>query len=92
MEQLAGQYPDLDIVAVAGRSSLDRSAAEADRLGLDGVLWGYDDELWATYQVFGQPTGFLITGDDRLLDGPRYRISDETSLRDGFDALLAAGT
>ncbi len=76
-------------MAVAGRSSVGASQAEADRLGLNGVLWGYDDDLWATYQVFGQPTAFLITADDKIYDGPRYRVSDEPSIRTGIENLLA---
>ena len=89
LEQLAAQYPDVSFVGIAGRSNIGESRKEAERLGLDRIAWGYDDELWEQYQVFGQPTAFLITADDKIFEGPWYRITDSVAVQAGLDALLA---
>ncbi|MDH3425888.1 MAG: hypothetical protein OEM22_04375 [Acidimicrobiia bacterium] len=89
LEQIASQYPDVSFVGIAGRSNLEESRKEADRLGLDRIAWGYDEGLWDQYKVFGQPTGFLITADDKIYEGPWYRITDPVAVQEGLDSLLA---
>ncbi len=76
-------------VAVAGRSDLERTREVAGRLGLDRVAWGYDPGLWERYEVFGQPTAYLITADGKIYDGPWFRVTDEGSIRTGIEELLA---
>ncbi len=89
LEQLAAEYPEVTFVAVAGRSDLGSTREEAEKLGLDRVRWGYDQSLWETYQVFGQPTAFLITADDKIHAGPWFRVTDEAGIRAGVEELLA---
>ena len=79
-------------VAVAGRSSLDASASAASSLFSDRLLWGYDDDLWGLYAVRGQPTTFLITADNKLFQGPLFRLADESGIRAAVEELLAVHT
>ncbi len=76
-------------VAVAGRSSLETSASTASSLFSDRLLWGYDEDLWALYGVRGQPTTFLITADNKVYQGPLYRIVTESVIRNAIEDLLS---
>ena len=90
LDEVAADYQgEVTFVAVAGRSSLGSSAAAASSLFSDRLLWGYDDDLWAEYAVRGQPTTFLITADDKLYQGPLYRLTSESDIRAAIDDLLA---
>lgn len=58
---LAPDYTDdVAFVAVAGRADFEPTAAVAEQLFGDRLMWGLDDDLWATYQVPGQPTTVLV--------------------------------
>jgi hypothetical protein len=58
---LAPDYADeVAFVAVAGRAAYEPTAARAAELFGDKLDWGLDDDLWATYDVPGQPTVVLI--------------------------------
>ncbi len=76
-------------MAVAGRSSLDRTAAAADRLFSSNLAWGLDESIWELYGVFGQPVTFLISGDDRVIDS-WFGGLPAADIRDRLDALTAA--
>jgi len=54
------------------------------------VLWGYSDELWPTYEVFGQPFSVLISGDDQIVGG-WYGAAGEEELRTQLDFLVSVG-
>ena len=54
------------------------------------MLWGYSDELWPIYEVFGQPVSVLISSDDVIVGG-WYGAVGEQELRSQLDALLAIG-
>ena len=56
----------------------------------DRVLWGYSDELWPTYEVFGQPFSVLISGDDQIVGG-WYGAAGEEELRTQLDFLASVG-
>ena len=56
----------------------------------DRMLWGYSDELWPIYEVFGQPVSVLISSDDVIVGG-WYGAVGEQELRSQLDALLAIG-
>lgn len=56
----------------------------------DRLLWGYSDDLWSTYEVFGQPVSFLITGDD-IIVGNWFGAAGESDIRAGLDYLLSVG-
>jgi len=76
---------------VAGRSSPEASALRVgDWFSPDRILWGYDDDLWPMYEVFGQPVSFLISSDDVIVGG-WYGAIDETTMREQFDRLVAVG-
>ena len=92
VNSLAADYGDhVTFVAVAGRSTLE---ASQERAGIwfpsDQVLWGYDDELWQTYLVRGQPVGFLISSDDVIIDQWFGNIGRD-AIMDHLDALVAIG-
>jgi hypothetical protein len=56
----------------------------------DRILWGYSDELWPLYEIFGQPASVLISGDDVIVGG-WFGAAGEAVLRDRLDALVAIG-
>lgn len=76
---------------MAGRSSPDASAERVgDWFSPDRILWGYDDDLWPRYEVFGQPVTFLISSDDVIVGG-WYGALGEDDLREQLDLLVAIG-
>ena len=79
-------------VAVAGRSDLGNTANVASSLFSDRLLWGYDDDIWALYAVRGQPTTFLITADNKVYQGPLFRLTNEDDIRAALDDLLSVHT
>lgn len=92
VDAVASDYQDgIAFVAVAGRSS---EAASRERVGVwfdpSRLLWGYDDDLWALYAVFGQPTTVLISGDDVIVGGWAGALSED-DLRSQLDRLLEIG-
>lgn len=54
------------------------------------MLWGYSDEVWPSYGIFGQPASVLISGDDVIVGG-WYGALDEAVMRATLDALVAIG-
>ncbi|MEX2323803.1 MAG: TlpA disulfide reductase family protein [Acidimicrobiia bacterium] len=92
INSLAADYGDeVTFVTVAGRSTLE---ASQERAGIwfssDRILWGYDDDLWQTYLVRGQPVGFLISSDDVIVDQWFGNIGKE-AIMERLDALVAIG-
>jgi len=91
IDSIAGDYLDeVAFVAVAGRSSFDRTAAEAERLFSENLRWGLDESIWDLYGVFGQPYTVLISGDDRQVDA-WFGLRAEDDIRASLDELVAAG-
>jgi hypothetical protein len=90
VDEIAADYEDdVRFVAVAGRSGLEETAAEADAL-FSRLDWGLDDSIWDIYGVPYQPVTFLITGSDVVVDtwaGPL----DADDIRGRLDALVALG-
>ena len=92
IDAVASDYQDrIAFVAVAGRSS---EAASRERVGVwfdpARILWGYDDDLWALYSVFGQPTTVLISSDDVIVGGWAGALTED-ELREQLDELAAIG-
>lgn len=92
IDAVASDYLDrIAFVTVAGRSS---EAASRERVGVwfdpSRLLWGYDDDLWARYSVFGQPTIVLISGDDVIVGGWAGARSED-DLRSQLDRLVGIG-
>lgn len=54
------------------------------------ILWGYSDELWPQFEIFGQPQSVLISSDDVIVGG-WYGALGEAGLREQLDALVAIG-
>jgi hypothetical protein len=78
-------------VAVAGRSSPEASALRVGSwFSPDRILWGYSDELWSRYEIFGQPKSVLISGDDVIVGG-WFGAVGEATLRAQLDTLVAIG-
>lgn len=92
IDAVASDYQDqITFLAVAGRSSEDASAVRVgDWFSPDRILWGYDDDLWALYEVFGQPVSVLISGDDVVVGG-WFGAVDEVTLRAELDRLATIG-
>lgn len=92
IDAVASDYlDDITFVAVAGRSSPEASAQRVgDWFSPDRILWGYDDDLWSTYEVFGQPVSYLISSDDVIVGG-WFGAAGEAALREQLDALVAIG-
>lgn len=92
INSLAADYgDDVTFVAVAGRSTLQASRERASTwFSPDRILWGYDDDLWQTYLVRGQPVGFLISGDDVIVDRWLGNIGKD-AITELLDTLVAVG-
>ncbi len=78
----------MEFVAVAGRSDIDTTAARAEDLFGDALLWGLDDSIWDLYGVPYQPVTFLITGGDTIVDG-WPGILEAAQIRSRLDNLVA---
>ncbi len=83
------------MIAIAGRSSPERSAPSADSFFDDHVIWAYDEELWQTYGILSQPVTILINADrsfagdcDSLTSCSVYGFSGEEGVRDNVSRLL----
>ncbi len=78
-------------MAVAGRSSPEASALRVGSwFSPDRILWGYSDQLWSMYEIFGQPTSVLISGDDVIVGG-WFGAVGEAALRAQLDTLAGIG-
>ncbi len=80
----------VEFVAVAGRAGFDASAARADELFGDALLWGLDDSIWDLYGIPYQPVTVLITGGDVIVD-TWAGLLDESDIRSRIDSLVALG-
>ena len=89
IDQIAEDYEgEITFLAVAGRSDFEKSAEEAPKLFSDRLAWGYDDDLWERYEIFGQPVSVLVTADDKVFDG-WFGAAPDDFMRERLDALLA---
>ncbi len=80
----------VEFVAVAGRADFDSSAARAEELFGDALLWGLDDSIWDLYGIPYQPATVLITGGDVVVD-TWPGLLDESDIRARIDSLVALG-
>ena len=81
----------MTFVAVAGRSNAEESAKVASSLfDEDRIFWGYSEDVWEDYEVFGQPTVVLISSDDVLLGGWSGGQAEAT-IRDALDQMVVIG-
>ena len=92
IDAVASDYRDqIAFVAVAGRSS---EAASRERVGVwfdpARILWGYGDDIWGQFAVFGQPTTILISSDDVIV-GRWSGAKSEEELRAELDHLVEVG-
>lgn len=92
IDAVASDYQgEITFVAVAGRSSENQSRKRVgDWFSPDRILWGYDDDVWEQFGVFGQPTSVLISSDDVIVGG-WFGAYDEAELRAELDRLVAIG-
>ena len=92
IDAVASDYKDsVTFLAVAGRSTFEDSARRVgDWFSPDRILWGYSDEVWGQYEIFGQPASVLISGDDVIVGGWFGAVGEE-ELRRQLDALVATG-
>jgi hypothetical protein len=88
--EVADSYADEDIafLAVAGRSDFDSSAARAEELFGDRLLWGLDDSIWDLYGIPYQPVTVLITGGDTIVDAWPGALEADV-IRERIDNLIA---
>jgi thiol-disulfide isomerase/thioredoxin len=88
VDALAREYGDqIAFVAVAGKSDLAATAAEAERLFSPAISWGLDDSIWDLYEVPYQPASFFITGNDIVIERRAGPVSED-EMRDLFDELI----
>ncbi|HEX9854687.1 MAG TPA: hypothetical protein VGC47_05175 [Acidimicrobiia bacterium] len=91
VDEVAADYLDsVEFVAVAGRSTEEASRERAPEWFSDNLAWGYDDSIWELYEVFGQPTTFLIH-DGRIID-MWFGALGEQELRQKLDRVVASTT
>ncbi|MFQ5515977.1 MAG: TlpA family protein disulfide reductase [Acidimicrobiia bacterium] len=84
----AGYRDEVYFLAVAGRSTLDKSRERAAQWFSDNLAWGYDESIWELFGVHGQPVTILITGDDQVYT-TRYGQAGEKETRAAIEDLLA---
>lgn len=76
---------------MAGRSD---EASSRQRVGVwfspERILWGYDDSVWALYEVPYQPITFLISSDDVIVD-MWFGALSEAEIRARVEALAEVG-
>ena len=88
VDEVAADYGEIAFVAVAGRAGIDETRERAEGLFSDRLDWGLDQSVWEAFGVFGQPTSFLITADDKVYDMWFGAVGGD-ELRDRLDGLLA---
>ncbi len=93
VESIAADYQgDVTFLAVAGKASLDATAARANELIPSGnIVWTLDESIWEAYEVFGQPVTFLISHDDVLVAN-WFGLSAEADIRSALDQLAGSNT
>lgn len=91
VDALSGEYGDeVTFLAVAGRSSLEATAAvAADLLPSGNFHWVLDESIWETYEVFGQPVTFAISANGVIIDS-WFGLRPEPEIRSVLN--LLAGT
>ncbi len=97
VNRVTAEFSDqLNVVAVAGRASFERSVPAADEYFDEHVSWGYDDGLWQQYGILTQPITVLINADrtfagdcDSLASCSVYGFSGEEGVRENVDLLLS---
>ncbi len=89
IDAVASDYLDsIRVIAVAGYGELAATEERAAELLTDNVSWGFDQSLWDAFGVYGQPTSFMISGDDIVVDA-WSGMKGEKQLRQKFDELAA---
>ncbi len=87
--QIAEDYSDQVVfLAVAGRAGFDETAARAEELFGDRLMWGLDDSIWELYGIPYQPATVLLAGNDVAVDAWPGAL-DEAEIRQRIDALIA---
>ncbi len=90
VDAIAPDYEgEITFVAIAGRSTLDKTTPAAGEL-LSNLPWGLDDSIWELYGIPGQPASVLITGNDIVVDG-WFGALPEDEIRAALDQLVAYG-
>ena len=90
VDEIAKDYAgEVTFLAVAGKSSFDRSLPAAEALFTDRISWGYDDSVWELYGNPYQPYTVLITADDKIVTEYYGTPGGEEGIRAQLDALLA---
>lgn len=79
----------MTFVAVAGKSSPEKSQNAADSLFTDRLLWGYDDSIWELYGNPYQPYTVLITADGKIVDEHYGTPDGEDGIRASIENLLS---
>lgn len=93
IDNLAGEYADKVVfVAVAWKSSLDKTAAGAASLLPSGdIRWGLDEGegIFGAYGLLGQPWSVLISASGEEVE--RWPgIRDPEQIRSSIEALIEA--
>ena len=73
---------------MAGYGELDATESRAAELLTDNVSWGFDESIWDAFGVRGQPTSFMISADNVIVDA-WSGILGEKQLREKFDLLAS---
>lgn len=91
IDTIASDYVgDVTFLAVAGRGSFDATSAVAEVLMPSGnMLWGLDESLWDSFEVFGQPVTFAISHDGVIVDN-WYGLRDDAEIRNVLDGLVSS--
>ncbi len=90
IDRVANDYlDDVTFLAVAGRGDLDATAAEAQRLFSDNLLWGLDDGIWDLYGIPGQPASVIVV--DGVIVDLWFGALGEQDFRDRLDNAISLG-
>ncbi|MFQ5555489.1 MAG: TlpA family protein disulfide reductase [Acidimicrobiia bacterium] len=87
VDAVAGDYlDDVAFLAVAGRSTFDRTAPRAAELFGENLAWGFDESVWDLFGVFGQPFTVLVSGD--VIVASWFGALGEQEIRSRLDGLI----
>lgn len=88
IDEVANDYlDDVEFLAIAWRSDLNRAQERADELFSDNLKWGIDENVFELYGVRGQPTSVIVA--QGIVVDAWFGAVGEAELRRRLDAVVS---